>query len=133
LAWIDRVQRPVVTQLDKSSLEAFKQADETVCIAYLSSDGEVSQTPFAQVAAKFSEEFAFGMTADASVLQAEGIESSTVRCFKYLEDQTHDTQAVADAAVLQRFVIESSRPVIGELLPHNHQRLLDVRPVGHTR
>ncbi|KAI3337603.1 hypothetical protein HD806DRAFT_543172 [Xylariaceae sp. AK1471] len=125
LAWIDRVQRPAVTELDKSSLEPFKRADETVFIAYLSADDEAAKTAFAQVAAEFSEEFTFGMLADITALETNAIQAPTVRCYKHLDDQTHDTQNVADATALKRFVIESSRPVIGELLPHNHRRFLD--------
>ncbi|RYO76948.1 hypothetical protein DL766_007464 [Monosporascus sp. MC13-8B] len=70
LAWINQVQRPVVSDVVAESLGDFKKADETVTIAYL--DGG-----------------------------DENVES------------------------LEKFVKENSRPLIGELLPHNHQRFLD--------
>ncbi|KAI8628604.1 hypothetical protein F5Y19DRAFT_107212 [Xylariaceae sp. FL1651] len=129
LAWINRVQQPVVTELDNTSLESFKDMDDTVFVAYLATNDEASQTAFAQAAAKFADEFTFGMTVDTAALEAEGVETPPmIRCYKRLDDgATHDLRDVtADAlAAIEKFIIEASRPVIGELLPHNHQRFLD--------
>ncbi|CAJ2506859.1 Uu.00g080450.m01.CDS01 [Anthostomella pinea] len=130
LAWINRVQRPPVTEITANSLAAFKAADETVFIAYLSTDGEsesASKTAFVQTAAKYAEEFTFGLLAtDAAALEAEGVKAPPlVRCYRPLDGDTHDLDGFEDTAALEKFVVEASRPVIGELLPHNHQRFLD--------
>ncbi|KAI0378744.1 thioredoxin-like domain-containing protein [Hypomontagnella monticulosa] len=125
LAWADRVQRPVVSEVSAETLEEFKKTDETVFLAFLSADDEASKIAFANVAQRYHEEFTFGMVTDEAALAAEGATPPIVKCFKPLDGDTHDFREVSDTAALEGFVKEASRPIIAELLPHNHQRLLD--------
>lgn len=125
LAWADRVQRPVVSEVSAATLEEFKKADETVFIAFLSADDEASKTAFTNVAGRYREEFTFGMVTEDAALKAEEATPPIVKCFKPLDGDTHDFREVSDVAALEGFVKEASRPVIAELLPHTHQRLLD--------
>ncbi|KAI8960186.1 thioredoxin-like domain-containing protein [Daldinia sp. FL1419] len=125
LAWADRVQRPVVSEVRAEILEDFKKADETVFIACLSVDDEAARATFTEVASRYREEFTFGMSAGDDVLAAEKINPPVVKCYKPLDGDTREFSRVLDVAALEGFVKEASRPVIGELLPHNHQRFLD--------
>ncbi|KAI0166610.1 hypothetical protein GGR57DRAFT_31687 [Xylariaceae sp. FL1272] len=125
LSWIQRIQGPVLTELDEKSIEAFKNADEVVFIAYLNGEDEATKAAFAQVATKFSAEFRFGITTDSSVIEKENVEIPLIRCFKPLDGDTHETNDVADLVALEKFVVESSRLVIAELTRYNQQRLLD--------
>ncbi|KAI0834448.1 thioredoxin-like domain-containing protein [Hypoxylon sp. FL0890] len=125
LAWINRIQRPIVSELSAATLENFKKTDETVFIAYLHADDETSKAAFADVAGQYHEEFTFATTADEAALKAEKVTARTVKCYKPLDGDTHELTSLSDVAALERFVKEASRPMIGELLPHNHQRLLD--------
>ncbi|KAI1654522.1 thioredoxin-like domain-containing protein [Daldinia decipiens] len=125
LAWADRVQRPVISDVNAASLEDFRKADETVFIVYLSTDDEASKAAFANVAGRYHEEFTFGVATDDDALEAEKVTAPAVKCYKPVDGDTHDFNSLSDTTALEAFVKEASRPVIGELLPHNHQRFLD--------
>ncbi|KAI1409542.1 thioredoxin-like domain-containing protein [Hypoxylon sp. FL1857] len=125
LAWINRVQRPIVSEVNAAILEDFKKADETVFIAYLDANDETSKAAFADVAGRYHEEFTFAVTTDNVALTADKVTAPTVKCYKPLDGDTHQFTSLSDVAALEKFIKEASRPVIGELLPHNHQRFLD--------
>lgn len=125
-AWINRAQRPIISDITAASLEAFKDADETIFVAYLNTDDESSRATFLEVAAKYRDEFTFGLVTDAAVIEAEKMTAPAVRCIKPLDGDTHDLADFPDVESLEKFVKEASRPLIGELLPHTHQRFLDV-------
>lgn len=128
-AWIRRAQRPVVSHVAAESLEAFKESDETVFIAYLRADDEGSKSAFLKVAAKYRDEFTFGLVTDTAAFEAEKMAAPAVKCIKPLDGDTHDLPGLTDVESLEKFVGEASRPIIGELLPHSHQRFLDVSQV----
>ncbi|KAI1504250.1 thioredoxin-like domain-containing protein [Biscogniauxia marginata] len=125
LSWIARMQRPLVTEIAAEHLADFKNTDETVFIAYLHADDQSARTVFAEAAAKFREEFTFGLTTDAAALESEKATATAIKCYKPLDGDTHDLAGFADAGALKKFIREASRPLIGELLPHNHQRFLN--------
>ncbi|KAI1267294.1 hypothetical protein F5Y18DRAFT_425137 [Xylariaceae sp. FL1019] len=125
LSWVQRIQGPSLTELDEESIDAFKNVDEVIFIAYLDGEDKATKAAFAKVAAKFSAEFRFGITTDPSVLAKEKVGAPLIRCFKRLDGDTHETKDVADIASLEKFVVESSRVLIGELTHYNQQRLLD--------
>ncbi|OTA94507.1 hypothetical protein M434DRAFT_394657 [Hypoxylon sp. CO27-5] len=125
LAWINRVQRPIISEVSAETLEDFKKIDETVFIAYLDAGDETSKATFADVAGRYHEEFTFAVVVDGSAFTAEKVTVPAVKCYKPLDGDTHEFTSLSDVAALEKFVKEASRPVIGELLPHNHQRFLD--------
>lgn len=125
-AWINRAQRPIISDITAESLEAFKDADETIFVAYLNTDDESSRATFLEVAAKYRDEFTFGLVTDAAVIEAEEMTAPAARCIKPIDGDTHDLTDFPDVESLEKFVKEASRPLIGELLPHTHQRFLDV-------
>ncbi|KAI0156652.1 thioredoxin-like domain-containing protein [Hypoxylon sp. FL1284] len=125
VSWAGRIQHPIVSEVGPTELENFKKADETVFMAYLNEDDEVSKSTFADAAGHYHQEFSFGMITDVDALSSEGVTAPTIRCYKPLDGDTLDFNNPADKAALEKFVKEASRPVIGELLPHNHQRFLD--------
>ncbi|RYP24845.1 hypothetical protein DL767_008537 [Monosporascus sp. MG133] len=125
LAWINRMQRPVVSDVVAESLGDFKKADETVIIAYLDGGDETLRAAFLEVAAKYREEFTFGLVTDTRAIEAEKVTGPTVRCVKPFDEDSRDLHGFTDVEALEKFVKENSRPLIGELLPHNHQRFLE--------
>ncbi|KAI0103097.1 thioredoxin-like domain-containing protein [Hypoxylon sp. NC0597] len=125
LAWINRIQRPIVSEVSATTLEDFKKIDETVFIAYLDAGDETSKAAFADVAGRYHEEFTFVMTVDNAAFTAEKVTAPIVKCYKPMDGDTHEFTSLSDVSALEKFVKEASRPVIGELLPHNHQRFLD--------
>ncbi|KAI0123873.1 thioredoxin-like domain-containing protein [Xylariales sp. AK1849] len=124
-AWAERTQRPTLSPIDAESLKSFKTTDETVFIAYLSPDDESSRSAFQEAASKYAQEFTFGISTDVASIDAEGLEVPAVKCYKPLDGDTQLLRGAFSSESLDSFVKEASRPVIGELLPHNHQRFLD--------
>ncbi|KAI5917207.1 thioredoxin-like domain-containing protein [Camillea tinctor] len=125
LTWIARMQRPVVTEVGIEELDGFKKSDEVVFVAYLDADDGASKALFAKVASQFETEFTFGLTTDIAMLQSEAVTPPSVKCYKPLDGDTHHLASFVGEEELSIFIKEASRLVIGELLPHNHQRFLD--------
>ncbi|KAI1372981.1 thioredoxin-like domain-containing protein [Hypoxylon crocopeplum] len=125
LAWANRVRRPIVSEVGVTELEDFKKADETVFVAYFKIGDESSKSAFADVAGRYYEEFTFGIVSDDAAIPLEKATRPLVKCYRPLDGDTNEFTSFSDDGALEKFVKEASRPVIGELLPHNHQRFLD--------
>ncbi|KAI0019016.1 thioredoxin-like domain-containing protein [Xylariomycetidae sp. FL0641] len=126
LAWVARLRRLPVTEVATDGLDDFRKADETVYLLHASADDSNAREAFRRVAERYREEFTFGIT-DV----ADGTEA-LVRCHKPGDDMTHEYGMKGDHGgdgevekALQAWVVQASRPVIAELLPHTHQRYLD--------
>ncbi|KAI1102656.1 thioredoxin-like domain-containing protein [Jackrogersella minutella] len=117
--------RPDISQFSIVALEDFKKADETGFIEYLNMGDDTSRVAFAEVLQRYREEFTFAMSTDASVFEVEKVTPPVVKCYKPLDGDTQQFTDFSDAGALDEFIKEASRPIIGELLPHNHQRFLD--------
>ncbi|KAI1844109.1 hypothetical protein JX265_009628 [Neoarthrinium moseri] len=125
LAWLERTQRPVLSDVDITSLTAFRSADETVFIAYIDPEDVESRAVFQDVAEAFSAEFTFGISTDAESRASEELQAPAIKCYKPIDGDTKVFKGKLDQQSLESFVKEASRPIIGELLPHTHQRFLD--------
>ena len=129
LPWIARAQRPIVSTVeDKDALRSFKTADETVFVAYLDPEDEGSRKTLGESAERFREEFTFGVVLDKSLAETENLSPPAVICYKPVDgDTVKFTDIAAGREKFDEWVLETSRPVIGELLPWNHERYLKVR------
>lgn len=112
-----------MTEISSDSLDTFIGIDDTVFVGHIDSDDHVTQKVFIETASKYRAEFTFGIV---SLIKEQGLVPPTVTC--HLKDGITGMKTVTftDAAALEKFVIEASRPVIGELTPYNQQRLLNV-------
>jgi hypothetical protein len=124
--FISRLARPVVSEVSTDSIVAFHDVDEKVFVAYIGPDDHATREIFAEVAHKYRDEFTFGLVSDVDLVKEQG-SAPTVTC--HLKDGgtvTRTSTSFTDSAALEKFVIEASRPVVGELTKYNQQRLLDV-------
>lgn len=117
------------TDLDASNLESFKEIDEVVCIGYIATDDVMARNVFSAAAEKYRGEFTFGLVSDANLIQDQNLESRTLTCRVAADDETRTLSSFSEAADVERFVVESTRAVIGELMPYNQNRLLDVSSI----
>jgi len=117
--------RPAVSIVSESELESFKAADDAVFIAYLNVADEANMAAFAEVAQNYRHEFTFGIVTDARVSGKEDAKRPLMRCYRHADDAVESFEFEPEKS-LKAFVLEASRPVIAELTPRNHQRLLDV-------
>lgn len=123
--FISRLARPVVSEVSTDSIVAFHDVDEKVFVAYIGPDDHATREIFAEVAHKYRDEFTFGLVSDVDLVKEQG-SAPTVTC--HLKDGgtvTRTSTSFTDSAALEKFVIEASRPVVGELTKYNQQRLLD--------
>lgn len=116
-----------MSEVSTDGVDAFSGIDETVFVAHIGSEDHAARESFADVAKKYREEFTFGLVSDATLVNEHDAGSPTITC--YLKDGglvTKTATSFADSAALEKFVIEASRPVVGELTKYNQQRLLNV-------
>lgn len=116
-----------MSEISTDNIEAFTGIDDTVFVAYIGLDDHAARETFAEVAKRYREEFTFGVVSDATLTKDEASVSPTVKC--YLKDGgtvTRTATSFTDTAALEKFVLEASRPVVGELTKYNQQRLLNV-------
>lgn len=123
---MSRHSRPVLTNLYGKNVEEFKNIDEVVFIGYISSGDEAAQQMLSNVASKYRNEFSFALVSDEEVIQSQNMASPTVICHVPEDEETRSLSAFENTDALDSFVAASSRRVIGELTPHNYQRLHDV-------
>ena len=133
------MSRPVVTDVDSDGLDAFKVADEIVFIGYISPSDTVAQHAYTQVAERHREEFTFGLVTDEALIHSQNVVSPTVLCYVAQDGKTRSFSSFTEPDGLYSFVVEASRPTIGQLTSYNQQRLLEVSrmppspPVGPIR
>lgn len=116
-----------MSEVSTDNIDAFNGIDETVFVAYVGPDNHAAREIFADVAKKYREEFTFGLVSDATLTKEQASGSPTITC--HLKDGgtvTRTATSFTDSAAMEKFVIEASRPVVGELTKYNQQRLLDV-------
>ncbi|ETS72876.1 hypothetical protein PFICI_15407 [Pestalotiopsis fici W106-1] len=123
-SWIDRALRPSVNELSIESADFFENIDETVFIARIPLGGGASRLAVEEVARKYTREFTFGILG-VSEHQDLDQDMPVIKCYRPLDNDVKSHTGPFDTASLETFVKEASRPIIGELLPGNHQRFLD--------
>ncbi|KXX78017.1 Protein disulfide-isomerase [Madurella mycetomatis] len=125
LHFIERKTRPAVSEgLDAEALAKFKTVDETVFVAYVGEDRAVAEM-FADAARAYGDEFTFGTVVDSTVIEAQGLEPPAVVCYKLLDGDTVVLKEIKGAHELNAWIVETSRPVLGELTVLNQKRLAD--------
>ncbi|GAB1320480.1 hypothetical protein MFIFM68171_10690 [Madurella fahalii] len=125
LHFVARKARPIVSEgLDAEALARFKTADETVFIAYVGEDRAAAEM-FADAARAYSDEFTFGTVIDSGVIETQGMEPPAVVCYKLVDGDTAVLKEIKGAHELDAWIMEASRPVLGELTVLNQKRLLD--------
>lgn len=116
-----------MSEVSTDNIDAFSSIDDTVFLAYIGLDDPAAREVFAEVAKKYREEFTFGLVSDATLIKEQASVSPTVTCnLKDGGTVKRTATSFTDSAALEKFVIEASRPVVGELTRYNQQRLFNV-------
>lgn len=114
--------------MKEEDIKAFRVIDETVFVGYIdAADAEATQA-YRDIAERYREEFTFGLVADPEVIERENVKSPTVVCHIPGDGDTRPFTAFSEPGALEKFIFEGSRPIIGEMMPYNQQRLLNVSP-----
>ena len=115
----------MVTEVTED-IKAFRVIDETVFVGYIDSNDVEATHAFKNIAEQYREEFTFGLVNDPEAIEAENVKSPTVVCHIPADGDTRPFTAFSEPGALDKFIIEASRPIIGEMMPYNYQRFLDV-------
>ncbi|KAK0673782.1 thioredoxin-like domain-containing protein [Cercophora samala] len=125
-----RLQPTSITQLD--DLIKFKTSDETVFVLYLPQPDQYILSAYEDLAQKYKHEFSFGVVAGVDeLLEKERVDSGSkgvLMAYKPLEGETVKLdfeKANSGVDEIEKFIKQSSRPIITELSPWNHPRLLE--------
>lgn len=107
-AWVDRVQRPVVSKLSAESEGEFESIDETVLIAYIPPSDAASRAAFEEVALRYYHEFTFGIldVPEHQWSQRDGMPN--VKCYRPLDKDMKVHSGPLAIESLEMFVKEAS-------------------------
>lgn len=108
------------------NVKAFRVIDETVFVGYIDSNDAEATQAFRKIAEQYREEFTFGLVTDPETIEAENVKSPTVVCHIPADGDTRPFTGFSQSDPLVKFIIEASRPIVGEMMPYNQQRFLDV-------
>src|SRR5688572_5314340 len=81
-SFVKKHELPVLTHVEALTLPVFKNIDDIVIIAYLSSDQEPLLNVFRAVARKHHEAFVFGYVDDIAIADAEGLTVPSIVSYK---------------------------------------------------
>jgi hypothetical protein len=126
LKYLERRSRPLLSEVDDAGLQSFKAVDYSVFVAYLHEEDEAPRRMLQSMAARYRDEFTFGIVTDEAAMKSEDITPPAVRCYKAADETTETFSSFDEPTGFEEWLIEASRLYIGELMPYNHQRLLDV-------
>ncbi|KAK4179245.1 hypothetical protein QBC36DRAFT_298617 [Triangularia setosa] len=130
-----RLQPTPITESE--DLAKFKTSDETVFILYLPEPHQPILSAYEDLAQKYKYEFSFGtITAVNDLLEKEKVavnSKGALVAYKPLDGDTAklsldglDFSSISGVDELEKFIKDASRPVITELSPWNHQRLINL-------
>ena len=118
------MQKPVVMKVEGSQIETFKGSSGGVCVCIGSPQRhEEFIAAFQGVATKYHSELTFGLVE----LDEKNEKSPLIECQSAPEAKQRAYSE--DGSGIEAFVLEATRPVITDLTPYNHKRLLDVSEV----
>jgi protein disulfide-isomerase A1 len=120
-----RLERPVVSAIDKRSLDILKSVDDAVFISYFNPKDVELKSSFTTLASRNHHRFTFGTVSDAALARAENVPlGCIVRYSTEEEPKTLCGQSRLD--ILQEFVEKSTVPLIGEMTRRNELKYLQV-------
>jgi len=129
---VERLRRPVISEVTAHDMSEFKTSDETVFVAFIDSANEEAQEAYAEVARRYYEEFTFGLVSPG-VESPAGVTPPAVVCYKQVDGDSVSFASFDRPGELDNWIKEASRPVIEELTTVNHQRLIDVSQIQQIR
>ncbi|KIW18799.1 hypothetical protein PV08_03088 [Exophiala spinifera] len=122
--FVKRAALPPISTVTAHNLTDLTSIDSVTFVAYLDDDdGNVMRTRYARVARAFHDRFVFGVAQDDQLAEQEGIDTSSIVAYK--SDVGDRDVFVLDAttkrADIEKFVLEASTPLIGELTRRNER------------
>lgn len=112
------------------NLTGLTSIDRVVFVAYLDDDDVTIKARYTKVARELHDRFVFGIAQDEQLDEQEGIDAPSIVAYK-TDVGDRDVLSVDTATTkrvdIEKFVLEASTPLIGELTRRNEGAYLSVR------
>lgn len=125
ISYMTKQALPAVSVLSGETIEEFKTADKVVMIAYIGADDKTANTTFAEVANALRDDYLFGATSDAALIEAAGVKAPAIVLYKTFDDRINKFEEKFDQAAITKFAKTSSTPLVGEVSPETYQSYMD--------
>ena len=111
---------PAVSFVTSENFETFSKSDKVVVIAYFDAADTASNETFAAVAKPLRDNFVFGATSDAALIQKEGVTIPVVVMYKTFDDPKTVYSGAFVQADLNDWVKHNAVPFMGEVGPETY-------------
>ena len=111
---------PAVSPVTKDNLEDFKKTDSVVLVAYIDAADKASSEIWTEVADKLRENYAFGVSDDAALTEAEEVTAPAIVLYKDFDEGKSVFSDEFDVEAIAKFAKTASTPLIGEIGPETY-------------
>ncbi|KAF2839528.1 hypothetical protein M501DRAFT_1056886 [Patellaria atrata CBS 101060] len=105
---------PIVAELDSGNIEGYRNLGINLLVASLEEEDKASRRTFEQVAKEYHDEFIFGVIG-SQYFVGNGLSAPGIVIFKADGAETEFFRGPFDKASIRKFILQASRPLIGEL------------------
>ncbi|KAI0254682.1 thioredoxin-like protein [Lactifluus subvellereus] len=123
ISYMTKQSLPAVSQVTAANIEEFKLADKIVAIAYLFSPSDAPAAEFQATAEKHRDDYLFGQSTDAAVIEAAGVSPPAIVLYRAFDDPISVyPHSVASATVeeIGNWIKGLSIPIIAEVSAENY-------------
>ncbi|KAJ7068313.1 thioredoxin-like domain-containing protein, partial [Mycena amicta] len=123
VAYMSKQSLPAVSEVTAANLQEFKQADNVVVVAYVSSPTDAPAAAFSETAEKHRDDYLFGLSTDKDAFAAAKVTPPAVVVYrKFDEPSVVYPFPILDAQVsdLEDWVKELSIPTLAEVTSENY-------------
>lgn len=120
--FMKRATLPTVSTLDRSNITAFTSIDETVFIAYTLPGDKALKSTFTELATRYHDKYTFGIATET----ADSMTLPSIVCHQMREGEEKVFSAQASIDALEKFIEETTAPIIGEFTRRNEMKYMKV-------
>jgi protein disulfide-isomerase A1 len=111
---------PAVSIVTSENFETFSKSDKVVVMAYFDAADTTSNETFTAVANSQRDDFLFGASNDAALIQKEGVTIPGVVMYKTFDDAKTVYSGALEQSALRDWVKHNAVPLMGEVGPETY-------------
>lgn len=117
---------PPLSLINKDNIDAFRQVDDTVILAYLDEDDDWLYEVYAEVASERHKDFVFGITNDYDLAAHHNLSVPSVVAYKRRDNDHKSLTGQFDKTTMETFLRVATPLLIGEITKRNIQDYVGV-------
>ncbi|KOS20891.1 Protein disulfide-isomerase [Escovopsis weberi] len=126
-AYMVKQSLPAVSTLTKETHDEFKDSDHVVIIAYVNADDKASSESFHGVGNELREKFFFGISDDAAIAKAEGVEAPAIVLYKDFDERKAVYTGKFESDDIMSFIQTAATPEVGEVGPETYSAYMSTK------